>query len=92
MQSWKKIASKLDEMERKETANYYISKHKMNKAAHEAELMLQEVEGATQLMIEKIQKYTIVVPRYPNGLYDSDALYKAYLPHLKNEINKIEKL
>ncbi len=48
MQNWKILASKLDEMERKETANYYISKHKMNKAAYEAELMLLEVEGATQ--------------------------------------------
>ena len=89
MESWKKIAKNLEEMERKEIAYHRITMHKMNQAQQFATKQLLDTPYATQTMINKIMNFTIVVPKEPPGIIDGNELYKAYLPHLQKEIQKI---
>jgi hypothetical protein len=90
MQNWNKFANNLQELERKERSHYRIIQHKVNQAYDITIKRLLDTPHATQTMINKITNFTIVVPRNPPGILDSNELYKAYFPHLQIEIQRRE--
>jgi hypothetical protein len=87
---WIHMANSLQEQDRKEIAAHHICQKKMSVASDLAFQKLTEIPGATNEMIQKIFNYTITVSRNPCGLYDANCLFKAYLPHLENEIKKLK--
>lgn len=87
-ENWQRLSKQIMEEERKEVARSRIIERMIGRASDEAHKRLIKIPGATEEMIKKIYGYTI----YTTSILDSECIYQSYLPHLKKEIERNNKI